>query len=249
MAGLFVLPSQRSVPWGRRATPAEAVVYADFGGMFIIPKPGANDRGWAAGEGGAAEIIVLVLRLGGPVRREHVFETGPHSVAVLVGVVGGKSRGYPGDGNTEIGIVAPGVAALAVEQRGTPGVANPAGGRAQLVVVAGHHSATREEHTIVVVGNPAVLGFRADHPVWRELIVEAALHAAHKPGAASRQAGAVSERAAEMPADIETGPIVDSLRGRIDRLPGIGPRRNISCERGSCENDKGSSAEQEFLHS
>src|SRR5260370_14061345 len=104
-----------SVPRGDRATPAEAVVHADLDGVLVLPKPGADDRGRPTGEGGIAEVVILVLGLGGPVRREHVFEAGADGVAVLAGAVGGEGRGYAGDTDADIGVVAPVLAALAVD--------------------------------------------------------------------------------------------------------------------------------------
>src|SRR5260370_22337719 len=189
-----------SVPRGDRATPAEAVVHADLDGMLVVPEPGADDWSGAAGEGGAAEVVILVFGLGGPVRREHVFETSADGVAVLARAVGGKCCGHAGDTDADIVVVAPRVAALGVEQRRTPSVAEPAGGRTKLVVYCGDHSATRKNHAIVaVVGKPAVLGFSADHPLGCELVIEAALHAPHKPAPPSLKPLAPPERPPQIP--------------------------------------------------
>src|ERR1700676_5462079 len=216
-AGPFTSMQTLSVPRSGRATPAETIVDADLDGMLVVPEVGADDRRRSAGERGAAEVVILVFGLGGPVRREHVFKTGADGVAVLASASGGKRGRYAGDGDADIVVVAPGVAALGVEQRRTPGVAEPAGGRAKLVVIGGYQGAAGEEYAIVVVGKPAVLGLGTDHPVGCELIIEAALHATHEPAAASLQAVVARERAAEMAADIETGPVVNHFRRRIDR--------------------------------
>src|SRR5436305_6957124 len=237
-----------SVPGAGRASPAEPVVDAKLRGMLVIAKTSSHDGSGSTGEIGAAEIIVLVLSLGRPVRREHVFETATDGVAVIVVSIGCKPRWRSGNRHTDIRVVAPCVAALGVEQRRTPGVPEPAGDRAELVVMGGHERVAREEHTAVTVREPTVLGFRAHHPVCRELIVEAALRAAQKSCAASFQAIIAAECAAEMSADIEAGPVVDGLRRRIDRSLCIRPRRYIRRERGSCECEKGSSAEQNFPH-
>src|ERR1700738_1944594 len=133
-----------SVSRGYRATPAEAVVDANLDGMFVIPEPGTQNRGRSAGEGGAAEIVILVFGLGRPARREHVFETGTDRVAIIVASVGGKGRRHPGDGYTEIVVVAPGVTALGIQQRRTPGVNAAAGDRAQLVVFRSPQGINRE---------------------------------------------------------------------------------------------------------
>src|SRR5258706_12251927 len=145
-----------SVLRGDRATPAETVVHANLDGMLVVPEARTDNRSRPGGEGGVAEIVILVFGLGRPVRREHVFEAGADGVAVLVGAIGGKRRGHAGDGDADIGIVAPGIAALGVEQCRTPGVADPAGHRAELVVLGGHYRATRESQVTVVVGEPAV---------------------------------------------------------------------------------------------
>src|SRR3984893_7353140 len=168
--------------------------------MLVVPETGADAGRGPAGEGGAAEIVILVFGLGGPVRREHVFETGADGVAVLVGGIGGKRRRHAGDSDADIGIVAPGITALGVEQRRSPGVADPSGDRAELVVLCSDRRGTRKHQVTVVVGKPAVLGLGTDHPVGRELVVKAALHAAHEPAAASLQAVAARESAAEMAA-------------------------------------------------
>src|SRR5205807_10651949 len=101
--------------------------------MFVVAEAGADDLGGSAGESGVAEVIVLVLGLGGPVRREHVFETGADGVAVFVPSVGGEGNWRAADVDADVVIVAPGVTALGVKQRRTPGVADPAGNRAKPV--------------------------------------------------------------------------------------------------------------------
>src|SRR5882762_9540784 len=63
-----------SVLCGDRATPAEAVVDTDLGGVLVVAETGADDIGRSGREGRIAEIVILVLGLGGPVRRKHVFE-------------------------------------------------------------------------------------------------------------------------------------------------------------------------------
>ena len=139
--------------------------------------------GVPAGKGGAAEIIILVFGLGGPVRREHVFEAGADGIAVRVVAGGGERYRRSGGADADIAVVAPGVAALGVEQCRPPSVAEPAGDRAELVGIGGDQSARRKQHAIIVaVREPVVLGLGTDHPVRRELVVEAALHAAHEPG-------------------------------------------------------------------
>ena len=152
--------------------------------------------------------------------------------------------------HADIVVVAQGVTALGVEQRRTPGVAEPAGDRAELVVAAaGDQRAAREQHAIVVAAaEPAVLGFGAEHPVRVELVVEAALHAAHEADVAALQAVVARKGAADMAADIEAGPVVDHSRRGIGRSLGIGARRHVSRDRGSGKRDQSGCAEQKLLH-
>src|SRR3979411_3407093 len=168
----FPIEANRSVPGGDRATPAEAVVHTDLDGMLVVAEAGPDDVGRPGGKGGVAEVVILVFGLGGPVRREHVFETGADGVAVLARAVGSKGCGYAGDTDADIVVVAPGVAALGVEQCRTPSVADPAGGRTKLVVFCSYTGAAREKPAIVsFVREPAVLGFSTDPPVGCELVI------------------------------------------------------------------------------
>ena len=133
-----------------------------------------------------------------------------------------KAAGTPATDDAEIVAVAPGVTALGVEQRRTPGVAEPAGHRAELVGIGGHERAARKQHAVIVAaGQPAVLGFGAEHPVRRELIVEAALHAAEEAGVAALQGVVTRKGAADMAADIEAGPVIDDLGRGIGRRLGV----------------------------
>src|SRR5580704_229068 len=209
-AGLFHVSSENAVSVfsGDRPTPAEAIVHAHLDGVLVVAEARAGNRG-RAGEGGVAEIVVLVLGLGRPVRREHVFEAGADGPAVLVGAVGGEGDRSTGDANPDIGIVAPGVTALGVEQSGAPGVAGAAGDRAELVAIGRDQAATRKRHAGVVAVHPAILGFDAHHAIGRELVVEAALHAADEAGVAASEVVVAGKSAADMAADIEAGPVVD----------------------------------------
>src|SRR6266851_8639866 len=146
--------SRRPVSVARRdrATPAEAVVDAGLDGVLVVLEPGTDDRGRSGGKGGAAEVVILVFGLGGPAGRKHVFETGADGVTVLASSSGGKGGRYAGDGDAEIVIVAERETALAVQQRRTPRVADPARDRAKFVILRGHQNATWEKTAIVVVG-------------------------------------------------------------------------------------------------
>src|SRR5690606_23398313 len=98
----------------------------------------------------------------------------------------------------------PAVAALDVEQRRTPGVAETGGHRAEATV--GEEGAGVEE---------AVVGFDTEDPVRRELRVVADLTTAHERAVviveeAGRQ-GVVraTEGATDVTTEVEAGPVVD----------------------------------------
>src|SRR5262249_50781562 len=75
---------ERSVASSDRARPAEAGVDGGLHRMVVGGEAaGRHERG-GCGEPGIAEIVVLVLGLGRPVRREHVFDAGADGVAVAV---------------------------------------------------------------------------------------------------------------------------------------------------------------------
>src|SRR5215217_5424711 len=142
--------SAASIPGGSSSTPTKPVVHADLGSVLVVAETPAGDIGRPCREGGVAEIVILVLGLGRPVRGEHVFETAANRIAVLVAAIGGEGRWHAGHRHPEIVAVAPGVTALGVEQRRTPGVAEPAGDRAELVGVRGHEGAARKQHAVII---------------------------------------------------------------------------------------------------
>src|ERR1700761_5896795 len=157
------------------------IVQAGLDGVLVVAETRSDDLGWPAREGGVAEIVILVLDIGRPVRREHVFETGADRVAVTVVAVGGEVRRRASEADSDIRIVAPGIAALGVQQRRTPRVAEAAGHRTELIGIAGYHTAGRKRHAgTAVAGEPAILRLGTDDPIGRELIVVAALDAAEK---------------------------------------------------------------------
>src|SRR5882724_11487214 len=238
-----------SVACGDRAAPAEAIVYAQLDGMFVIPEAGADDRGGPGGKGGVAEIVKLVLAFDGPVRREQVFEAGTHGITIPLIAAGRESRRKATNANADIVVAAPGVAALGVEQRRAEGVAKPGRGRAKLVGVPGDQSATRENHPAAAVpAEPAILGLGTDHPVGCELVIEAALHATQEPGVTSTKAVVARERPADMAANIEAGPVVDRFGRRVDRSFRVGARPQIGGERGTSEDETNGCTEQKFFH-
>src|SRR6266567_3431376 len=110
--------------------PAEAVVDAEFDRVLVVLETGTHDGRRPSREGCRSEIVILILGLGRPVRREHVFETGADGVAVLLVACGCERHRRAGDAHADRVIVAPGETALGVKQRRAPGIANPAGDRA-----------------------------------------------------------------------------------------------------------------------
>src|SRR5579864_5640208 len=99
----------RLVPCGYGTAPAEAVVYAELDGVLVVTKPRADDGRRAGEKRGVAEIIVLVFAFDRPVRREHVFEAGADSIAVVSIVIDGEGRRHAGDRDGKIVVVSPGV--------------------------------------------------------------------------------------------------------------------------------------------
>src|SRR4051794_29817066 len=170
-----------------------------------------------------AEIVVLVLGLGRPVRREHVFEAGADGVAVAVVAADDEAGRHAADGHLLV-VVGIGVATLHVEQARTPGVADAAGDRAETALVVGVGDAAWE-HRADAAGEPGILAFDADTEVRVELPVRAGLQTAEETAVAVIAGGEAAEivvageRAADMAADIEAGPVVN--RG------GIGGRRRL----------------------
>src|SRR5581483_360794 len=112
-------------------------------------------------EGRVTKIIVLVFAFDRPVRREHVFQTGANGVAVPTIGIHGEGRWYPGDGNAEVVVVAPGIAPLGIQQRRSKGVTQSTRHRAKLVGAGGRNGIAGEYHpTAAIAGEPTVLGLR-----------------------------------------------------------------------------------------
>src|SRR3954470_5728908 len=214
-AGLcqIVIVGGASVARGCRTAPAEAIVHADLDGMLVLPAADAHDVSRTGGDRRAAEVVVLVLGLGRPVRREHIFEASADSVAVLAVPGRGEGLRHAGDIHAKTAI-APGITALGVKQRRSPGVADATGHRAELVGIGGHLRAQRERGTAVVGRQPGILRLDTHDPIGRELVVEAALDTAEEARVARLEAAVAGKGAADMAADVEAGPVVASLRRR-----------------------------------
>src|SRR3954467_11200056 len=127
-AGLcqIVIVGGASVARGCRTAPAEAIVHADLDGMLVLPAADTDNVDRTRGDRRAAEVVILVLGLGRPIRREHVFEASANGIAVLAVAGGGEGLRDAGDIDAKAA-VAPGITALGVEQRRSPGVAEATG--------------------------------------------------------------------------------------------------------------------------
>src|SRR6266576_6517378 len=211
--------------------------------MLVVTESDADDRGGAGRECGVAEIVVLVFGLGRPVWREHVLEASAHGVAVAMIAVGRERLRHAADAYIEVVAILPSITALGVEQRRAPGVAEAAGDRSKLIAVGGHENAAGEQHAVVAVAEPGVLGFDTDNPTRGELIIGAALHAAEEAAIVAIKAIVAGERAAEVSADVEAGPVVDRLR--VGGSLGVRTRGEIGCEcwHGRADSDERHSTE------
>jgi hypothetical protein len=221
--------------------------------MLVIAEAAERHQPGRADEAAVAEIIVHVLGLGRPVWGEHVFRAGADGVAMAVGVIEHERGRHAGNGQG-FAVVGMGVAALDVEQARAPGIADPAGDRGQRALVVVVDDAAREDRMHVIAAEPAVLALDADEPARCELPVAAGLHAAEQAGVgvAEREAAkivAAGERAADMAADIEAGPVEDR-RGIGRRVVVMGAGAEIGAERrrGSAEHGESRGSEQNLFH-
>src|SRR5579872_769362 len=211
--------------------------------MLVVTKPGADDRCGASEKARIAKIIVLIFAFDRPVRRKHIFEARANRVTVVMIGIDGESRRHAGDGNTDRIIGAPRITSLGIEQRGSKGVTKPAGRRAELIGTPRRDRSTGEyDATAAVARQPAILGFGTDHPIIRELIVEAALHATEEAGVAGVQAVTSWESAADMAANKKAGPIKNGFGRLIYRRLGIGSCWKIGREGWSRKDDCGGGA-------
>jgi hypothetical protein len=105
----------------------------------------------------------------------------------------------------------------------------------------------------VVRTNPAVLTFDTNDPVRSELVVSADLQTAEETAVrivgGAAEAVRTVERAADVTADVETGPVVDRS-GNVSRSLGVGTSSQISghCRNRGAQGDQGDGAHQEVLH-
>src|SRR5260370_18826894 len=166
--------------------------------MLVVTESDADDGGGAGRECRVAEVVVLVFDLGGPVRREHVFEACAHGVAVAMIAVGRESLRQAGDAYAEVVAILPPITALGVEQSRAPGIAEAAGDRSKLVAVGGDENAAGEQHAGGAVAEPGILGFDTDNPARGELVIGAALQAAEEAAIGAPQAIVAAEQATEV---------------------------------------------------
>ena len=81
-----LIAERRSVARDNRAAEVEAIVDAGLHGVLVIVEAAERHQRGRGQKAAVAEIVILVLGLGRPVRREHVFEAGADGVAVAVAV-------------------------------------------------------------------------------------------------------------------------------------------------------------------
>src|SRR4051812_32470288 len=75
--------SHVSISGGCRTAPAEAVVHADLDAVLVVAEAGADRVDGGGRERRVAEVVILVLGLGRPVRGEQVFQPRADGVTVL----------------------------------------------------------------------------------------------------------------------------------------------------------------------
>src|SRR6185369_2858236 len=128
---------------------------------------------------------------------------GPAVAVVAVEQEGGRNAAE----RHPLAVVGIGVTAFDIDQARTPGVADAGRDRAEAALIVGVDVAAGEGGGEVALAEPGILALGAEHPVWRELPVEAGLDAAEQAGAGIAQHRAVEVVAAaaattEMTADI-----------------------------------------------
>src|SRR6201987_5225047 len=116
---------ESSVVRSDRVAPVEAVVHAGRDGVVIGAEAAGRTQARGRGEGRVAEIVILVLGLGRPVRGEHVFDAEAGGPAIAVVAIGREGdRRASNRRRHALAVVGIGVAALHIEQTRTPGVAH-----------------------------------------------------------------------------------------------------------------------------
>src|SRR5262245_3591010 len=161
------------------STEVEAVVDTGLDGVLVVADAAEAHQLRRRDEAGIAEVVVLVLDLARPVRSEHVFETSPDRPTILMVAVEGEGLRNASEEQVLV-VVGEGITALHVEQARTPGVADAAGHRSNAATIVVVDEAVREHGMDGVAAEPGVLSFSTEHPVRRELVIEAALHAAEE---------------------------------------------------------------------
>src|SRR5262245_55274766 len=235
------------------ATEVEAVVDTDLHGVLVIAEAAERRQRRRRHEARVAEVVVLVLDLARPVLDEHVFETGTDGVAVAMAAVEREELRDAAE-DERLVVVSKSVTTLHVEQSWTPGVADSAGHRADAAAIIAIDIAVREYGVDGVAAEPGVLGFGTDHPVRRELPVEAALHTAEEArvvvaaGNEAVERVVVAEGDAEVTADVEAGPVVDRSCDRRRLLGVARTRGHVGCKCWRAECDERHSREKKFLH-
>src|SRR5262249_22302536 len=130
-------------------------------------------------EAAVAEIIVLILGLHRPARREHVFGAAADGPAIGVFIAEQEGDRSAAQGQ-RLAIVRIGVAALYIHQCRTEGIADTGSDGAEPALVVAVNVAAGKHGAAVVLAEQAVLSFGAHHPVAVELPVGTHLYAAEE---------------------------------------------------------------------
>src|SRR4029079_6480369 len=147
-----------------RRTPVEAVVYAEFEGVFVIGERRDHDRR-RPNEGDIAEVVILIFKLDRPVRDQHVFDAAADRVSIVAVAVEAKRPAG----------VSPCIAALGGEQRWSHRVTKAASDRSEVSVA--------EESQAAVAGvDETIIALDAEDQGRRKLVVHTNLATAHELG-------------------------------------------------------------------
>src|SRR5438132_8567974 len=94
----------------------EAVIHADLERVLVIVEGAERHQRRRRNEAAVAEIIVLILGLHRPARREHVFGAAADGPAVAVSIAEQEGDGNAAESHA-LAVVGIGVAALYIDQR------------------------------------------------------------------------------------------------------------------------------------
>src|SRR5262245_10268244 len=169
----------RSVPGDDRAG-AEFEVEAALHDALALVDVDVDERHGREGEWQVlgAEVVVVVLDEAGEPIQEGIFAADAHRPAGA-GLVGGQHRaGQCRNDVPGVIVLLPGPAALKVEEKPVPAIAQAAGHRAQRLGVRAEDRSQSERIDMAAVRfGPGIVALDADHETAGELIIAARLHA------------------------------------------------------------------------